>query len=264
MTLLLSHPKFSSRSPSTATEKVMEGIRAMLISGALPPGTRIDQIELTRRFDVSIVPIREALARLASVGLVEIISRRGVFVAKVSADELIDLYTMREVVEEQAARIAVDRLTDADLQALSKIADEMSIAARKQELDRFMVLNRELHFTIYRASKRRYMLQMIEQMWDLSARYAHLQLHAVPNRAVQSLDEVRAIVAACHRRDSADVALNVRYKLHQTSVGLLERMHLPERAESQPQSQSQSQGAKIKAPKSKKPTTAGHSKARKA
>jgi DNA-binding GntR family transcriptional regulator len=227
ITALFSPPTLVPRGQPTVTEKVMEGIRAMLITGDLAPGTRIDQIELARRFNVSIVPIREAFARLASVGLVEIISHRGVFVAKVSADELIDLYTVREIVEEQASKIAVDRLTDEDIDNLERIADSMAAAAKKKEFDQFLMLNRELHFTIYRATKRRYMMQVIEQMWDLSARYAHLQLHAVPERASQSISEVRAIVAACRRRDREEVGLMVRYKLHQTSVGLLERMHLP-------------------------------------
>jgi DNA-binding GntR family transcriptional regulator len=216
------------RGQPTITEKVMSGIRALLIKGTLAPGSRIDQIELARRFKVSIVPIREALARLASVGLVEIVSHRGVFVAQVSIDELVDLYTVREILEEQAAKLAVDRLSDADVDALEKIADAMATAARKKDLDQYLELNRELHFTLYRSTKRRYMLQVIERMWDLSARYAHLQVHAVPDRASQAMTEIRAIVAACRRRDREEVGLMVRYKLHQTSVGLLERMHLPE------------------------------------
>jgi len=227
ITPLFSPPTLAPRGQPTVTEKVMAGIRAMLITGGLAPGSRIDQIELSRRFDVSIVPIREALARLASVGLVEIVSHRGVFVAKVSADELIDLYTVREILEEQAAKIGVDRLTDADVDTLENIADKMAAAAKKKDLEQYLMLNRELHFTIYRATRRRYMMQVIEQMWDLSARYAHLQLHALPDRASQAMSEIRAIVSACRRRDREEVGLMVRYKVHQTSVGLLERMHLP-------------------------------------
>jgi L-lactate dehydrogenase complex protein LldG len=227
ITALFSPATLAPRGQPTVTEKVMSDIRALLIKGTLAPGSRIDQIDLARRFKVSIVPIREALARLASVGLVEIVSHRGVFVAQVSADELIDLYTVREILEEQAAKIAVDRLTDADVDALDKIADAMARAARKKDLDQYLMLNRELHFTLYRATKRRYMMQVIEQMWDLSARYAHLQLHAVPDRASKAMTEIRAIVAACRRRDREEVGLMVRYKVHQTSVGLLERMPLP-------------------------------------
>jgi DNA-binding GntR family transcriptional regulator len=211
----------------TIAETVMSDIRGLLVKGELAPGSRIDQIELSRRFGVSIVPIREALARLASAGLVEIVSHRGVFVAKVSADELIDLYTVRELLEEQAARLAVDQLSDDDLRALEGIAVAMEAAAKKKDFDKFLKLNRELHFTLYRATKRRHLMQIIDQMWDLSARYAHLQLHAMPERAAQSIAEVRTIVAACKRRDREEVGLMVRYKVHQTCVVLLERMQLP-------------------------------------
>jgi len=210
----------------TATEKVMTRLRTMLITGALPPGSRIDQADLVRRFDVSIVPIREALARMASAGLVEIVPHRGVFVVNVSAEELVDLYAVREMLEEQAASIAVDRMTEADIGALERVATAMERAARKGDLDEFLKLNREFHFTVYRASKRRHMLKVIEQLWDLSARYAHMQLHAVPDRAMESMSEVHAIVTACRRRDRDAVGLMVRYKIHQTTVVLLERAHL--------------------------------------
>ncbi len=224
VTALLADADVAVGGQRTVTEKVMARIRTMLITGVLEPGSRIGQIELARRFDVSIVPIREALARLASLGLVEIVSHRGVFVSKMSAEELVDLYTVREILEEQAAKIAVDKLTDSDLDDLDRLADRMAAAARKGDSDEFLALNRHLHFTLYRAAKRRHMLKIIDQMWDLSARYAHLQLQAVPDRASQAISEVRAIVAACRRRDRDEVGLMVRYKVHQTSVGLLERM----------------------------------------
>src|SRR5690349_2769178 len=127
----------------TATEKVMARLRTMLISAALAPGSRIDQADLVRRFDVSIVPIREALARMASAGLVEIVPHRGVFVVNVSADELTDLYAVREVLEEQAAMIAVDRMTDSDIAALEKVAATMARTAKRGELEEFLQYNRE-------------------------------------------------------------------------------------------------------------------------
>jgi DNA-binding GntR family transcriptional regulator len=214
------------RAQVTATEYALAQLRPLLIRGALAPGTRIDQAELAKRFGVSIVPIREALARLQSVGLVEIVPHRGVFVAQVNASELVDIYTVREVLEEQAARIAAPRLTEADVAALTKIAAAMGAAAKSKDDDRLLAYNRELHFTIYRAAGRRQMLQIIERMWDLSARYAHLQLQAVPERASEAMFEVRRIVQACQRRDADALGLMVRYKVHQTTVELLERMQL--------------------------------------
>jgi len=216
----------ADRPQPTATEYALAQLRQLLFTGGLAQGTRIDQVELAKRFGVSIVPIREALARLQSLGLVEIVPHRGVFVARVSADELIDIYTVREVVEEQAARIAAPKLSDGDVAALEKIAAAMGAAAKAKDFARLLVHNRELHFTIYRAAGRRHMLQIIERMWDLSARYAHLQLHAVPERASEAMFEVSSILQACRRRDAEALGLMVRYKVHQTTVGLLERMEL--------------------------------------
>ena len=102
------------------------------------------------------MPIREALARLQSVGLVEIVPHRGVFVANVAADELVDIYTVREILEEQAARIAVAKLTEADLDELNEIAASMSAAAKAKDYEALLAHNRELHFVIYRAAGRRH------------------------------------------------------------------------------------------------------------
>src|SRR5690606_30773663 len=79
-----------------------------------------------------------------------------------------------------------------------------------------------------RASGRRHLLQLIEQLWDLSTRYAHLQLHMVPDRATEALYEIRSIIAACRRKDADAVGLMIRYKVHQTTTGLLQHMSLPE------------------------------------
>lgn len=215
----------------TATDYALAELRTQLLSGALAAGTRIDQAEIAKRLGVSLVPIREALARLQSVGLVEIVPHRGVFVANVTADELVDIYSMREMLEEQASRLAAPRLTESDLAALRDIALAMGRAAKTKDYTKLLEHNRELHFTIYRATGRRHMLQVIERLWDLSARYAHLQLHAVPERAAESMFEVRRIVQACERRDPDALGLMVRYKLHQTRAQLLERMALAESAD---------------------------------
>lgn len=254
----------AERTQPTATEYALSQLRQLLFSGGLAQGTRIDQAELAKRFGVSIVPIREALARLQSLGLVEIVPHRGVFVARVSADELVDIYTVREVVEEQAARIAATKLTDADMDALDKIAAAMGAAAKAKDFARLLVHNRELHFTIYRAAGRRHMLQIIERMWDLSARYAHLQIHAVPERASEAMFEVKSIVLACRRRDADALGLMVRYKVHQTTVGLLERMQLndPDDALPEPEEAGKPGTAASGAPRAKRSSAKGRHAAR--
>jgi DNA-binding GntR family transcriptional regulator len=214
------------RAQQTATDYAVMQVRALLISGALAPGTRIDQGKLAATLGVSLVPIREALGRLQSAGLVQIVPHRGVFVSNVSAEELVDIYTVREILEEQAARLAVARLSQEDIEVLAGLANAMAAAVKARDHGRLLEHNRELHFTIYRAAGRPHMLQVIERLWDVSARYAHMQLRAVPERPNQAMFEVRRIVEACRCRDGDALALMLRYKLHQTRVELLERLQL--------------------------------------
>src|SRR5690349_17259787 len=114
------------REQQTATDYAMSQVRALLINGALAPGTRVDQAKLAESLGVSLVPIREALGRLQASGLVEIVPHRGVFVPSVSAEELVDLYTAREILEEQAARLAASRLSERDVEALAGLAAAMA------------------------------------------------------------------------------------------------------------------------------------------
>ncbi|MEN9933574.1 MAG: hypothetical protein RLZZ387_153 [Chloroflexota bacterium] len=208
----------------TVTEQVLAQLRQLIMIGALAPGTRIDQGDLAQRFGVSVVPVREALARLQSSGLVKIVAHRGVFVESLSAEELVDIYNVREILEEHAAQLATAHLSDADVDAMDVIAAQMEAVARAQDYDTYLALNRDLHFIIYRAARRPYLLQIIEQLWDRSTRYRLLQLHAIPDRTLHAIFEIQAIIAACRRRDREAMGYLVRYKVHQTTVGLLEQM----------------------------------------
>jgi DNA-binding GntR family transcriptional regulator len=208
----------------TVTEQVLAELRRLILGGALAPGARIDQGELAQRLGVSVVPVREALARLQSSGLVKIVSRRGVFVESLSIEELVDIYNVRELLEEHAARLAAPKLTDGDVLAMQGVAERMNAAAGEQDYDTYLALNRDFHFLIYRAARRPYLLQVISQLWDRSMRYRRLQLYAIPDRTNDAIFEFQAIIAACRRRDIDAMGYLVRYKVHQTTVGLLEQM----------------------------------------
>ena len=83
-----------SDTPFTITDRVLTHLRTRILNGTITPGERIDQAEVARQFGVSLVPVREALARLQSSGLVHIVPHRGVFVEPISLSEMIDIYYM--------------------------------------------------------------------------------------------------------------------------------------------------------------------------
>ena len=213
----------------TISDQVQARLRELILSNQLLPGTRIDQTELARQMGVSIIPLREAIARLQTSGLVRIIPRRGAFVEPISADELTDIYFVREVLEEQSGRLAANRLTDDDVTQLTELVAHMERATAIQHYDDLFELNRAFHFTIYRAAHRPQLLALIQQLWDKSDRYRRLYTY-LPERADTALAEHKAILTACQRRNVDALGTALRVNVRQTTTGLLERMtqQLPE------------------------------------
>jgi DNA-binding GntR family transcriptional regulator len=214
----------------TVTEQVYEQVRDSIRGGALVPGQRIDQAGLARRYGTSIVPVREALARLQADGLVRIVAHRGAFVEQMSPDVLIDIYSMRELLEEDATRIAAPNLGEAELTRLGELLTAMDTATAGEDYAALFELNREFHFTIYRAARRAHLLQIITQLWDQGDHYRRIYTE-LPERARMAQAEHRAIVEACRRRDPDAMGITVRHHVHQTTVGLLEQQRATPRVQ---------------------------------
>src|SRR5258706_12301388 len=96
----------------------------------LPPGTELSEVALSRELSVSRGPIREAMGRLAAEGLVTVRPRRGAEVRSITPEELIDSYQVREALEVLAVRLAVPRITEAELAGLHELVDPMPEHAR--------------------------------------------------------------------------------------------------------------------------------------
>jgi len=207
----------------TIAERVYDQLRRAILTGELAPGERLDQAGLAQRFGASLVPVREALARLQADGLVRIVPHRGAFVQSMSPDTLMEVYAMRELLEEDAARLAAPHLSDDDLAELQRLVDAMADATLSEDYGALFEFNREFHFTIYRAARRPNLLQIIEQLWNHGDHYRRSYTQ-VPERARQALEEHRVILAACRRRDPDALGLMIRHHVHQTTVGLLEHI----------------------------------------
>jgi len=114
---------------------VVDELRELIINQQLQPGQRIVERQLSERFEVSRIPLREALLQLESEGLVTILPRRGTFVARFSLKEMEDFFDIREALEPVAARLAAQRATPADLARLQTHlrAAEAAVARRAED-----------------------------------------------------------------------------------------------------------------------------------
>ena len=107
----------------TRADEAFECLQMAIVKGELMPGEKIGEVDLCERFNLTRGPVREALGRLESRGLLVRRPHAGVRVVSVSAAELLELYHIREVMEGLAARQAAERMTDQEIRDLQATLD---------------------------------------------------------------------------------------------------------------------------------------------
>jgi DNA-binding GntR family transcriptional regulator len=152
--------------PSSLADQAYVAIRDLIVTLELPPGSPVRESELTVRLGIGRTPVREALRRLAQERLVEVFPRRGIFVTTVDVRDLAHLCEVRAVLEPEAARLAAERATRADLEELRGLEAELGLVRRSD--DRALIeLDRRIHHAVYRAGQNPFLAETLE------AYYAH-------------------------------------------------------------------------------------------
>ena len=206
-------------SKKTIAAIVRDRIRAAILEGVLPAGSRIDQNRLASDLNVSLVPVREALKKLEGEGFVQIIPRRGAFVTEASLKDMEDLYFARNILEGEVAFHAAGKLTDDDLDALDRLMPRMTEALAAQDYPRFTELNRQFHFIIYNAAGSAYLSNMIAGLWELAERYRYRYIF-MSDRSSVIQAEHQSILDACHARDGERLREAIVYHMNQTFLGI--------------------------------------------
>jgi DNA-binding GntR family transcriptional regulator len=159
--------------PSTPGEETYAAIRRSILEGSLPPGQRIVEQQLAEMLNVSRTPVREALLKLERENLVARVGR-GMAVRRYSSDEVRDIYSLRAHLESFAARIAADRITEAELVALGRIQDEMDHEPLEMSSDVIRALSREnqrFHALVVRAARNDPLSRCFAQVFQLPLLY---------------------------------------------------------------------------------------------
>ena len=194
-----------------------------IVQGHYQPGERIVEFQLAKELGLSQSPVREGLRELAAVGIVTIHPRRGARVRLPSAKELADVSLVRAEVDALAARLAAERITDAGLDALEALVEEM--LARLDALDFSGVTEADVRFhqLIAEASENHALQRAFDQLAPFARTFITLTLPDVDVRGI--VLEHRPILEALRARDAERAAEAAR--AHQLSVSDLLLAHFP-------------------------------------
>lgn len=151
---------------SSKVDIVYRAILSGIKKGEYLPGDRIVISRVARENGCSEIPVREALRRLESEKLVELLPNRGAVVSRVSKSFLSQLFAVKAILESGAVRLAADNLTPAQLKRLRGLARDMMAAFEAGNLKQCSALNHKFHITLYRTTGNDVLVDYIDELWN--------------------------------------------------------------------------------------------------
>ncbi len=203
----------------TKSDYAYRQVRDRILSGELQPGAVIQQRELAGRIGISTTPLREALRRLKSEGLVELDAHRDARIAPLRAEEARDLLELRKSLDPLAAGLAAQRRTNADIQAIRTALADVEPLPTPPVIEQ-LVAHRNFHAAVYRASHNDLLIEALEGLWDKADRYRRLALQTERTQAArdQKATEHQLLVDYIAAGDSEAAAHVMRAHID-TSLG---------------------------------------------
>lgn len=189
-------------SAPTASDIIFRFIRGAIVGGQLDEGDPIRQDVVARQFNVSKIPVREALKRLEAEGLVTFQKNRGAIVSALSEPEIAQIFEVRAILESNALRLSVPHMTEA---TFARAEARCKAFAEETDAARWAVLNWDFHACLYEDADRPYLVSMIRSVNDRIERYLRIQL-ALSGGQVTADREHRQILAACRTGDAEAAA----------------------------------------------------------
>ncbi len=201
-------------------EKIYHHLRTKLLAGEFPPGTRLDYKKISVEMGVSTTPVREAMGKLGSEGLVELVPRAGAIVRKLGAQEAVQLYGVREAIETYAAAKAAEKISEARLQQLEGLLAKMRNLITKsfstttsvmtgENLSEFLQSDLAFHMTIIEAAGNPRLTKLAGDS-HIHSRIFGVERFGHNRELMDEADEIhRSIFGALKQRDATQASLLV-------------------------------------------------------
>jgi len=149
---------------TSVTTLVQEEIVRMILSGELDAGAQVKEFAIADRLGVGRSSVREAFRALEEAGLVRLEKNRGVFVRQISDDEAEEMYSVRAGLDELAGRLLAPRITDAELDELRRMVEELEACLAPESFETYFPLNLRFHDRIVEMVGNRKLLTMYRRL----------------------------------------------------------------------------------------------------
>lgn len=188
--------RFEHRTLSSA---IAEHLRQEILDGQHAAGTQLRQDALAERFQVSRIPVREALFQLEAEGLLRMEPHRGAIVSSFSIEEIDDIYDLRTMLEPRLLAASLQRMTDADFDQVASLDADFAQAVQDSDMARWGELNAQFHMSLYRHAPQPRTLSIVASLLQTSERFTRLQMNRQPAMIRASRDH-HELLALCQRR----------------------------------------------------------------
>ena len=174
-------------------EQVYEILRDEICRGVYPPGTRLQEADLTEHLNVSRSPVREALRQLVSDGLLLEIPNKGVYVKEFTVKDIEEIFDLRVLLESYSIFHSAGHITSSRLERLLRILADLESSFADGDLEAYTVSDEKLHTQIVRLADNSLVNDTYERVRSMNQQFRVLSLMS-PKRFRESLDEHRTII----------------------------------------------------------------------
>ena len=181
----------------SASEVITKHLRDAIVAGHFAEDEPVRQDDIAKLFNVSKIPVREALKRLEAEGLVVFQRNKGAVVTRISEPDLAQMFEVRILLEDKVLRLAIPNMNEATFARAERICEEF---IGEDDVGRWAELNWELHACLYEPAQRPFLVSLIRSIHDKLERYLRMQMSLSEGKDLAD-HEHREILAACRARD---------------------------------------------------------------
>ena len=218
---------------STRLDQAYEGLRSLLLSGSIAPGTRLTEADLTRMFAVSRTTMRAVLVRLTQEGYVTSEVNRGVRARSFSAEEAADILEARETLESALAGKAAERATEPEIEALRRTLEAMEDCKARGDQDGYSAGNRRFHQQVKLAAHQHTLARAFDTLlYPLVMR--QYRDYSTPHPRTGSYEEHQTILLAIITRNPDAAIAAMRHHVGSARRALVLRTDAADPADTNP------------------------------